>query len=488
MEVRLLAGVWAVAVSTLISPGVRAEPVNEQAGTSPTALPGVGRVSSAGTFRLGLGLALSSGYGFTEKVLGDADGTHHRALGALAVSFRPVDSLALAIKLDGRFDSHSKDPQTMESDDGWVGDPRVLVRWARDVSESLQLGAQATAWLPGSDAPSVVGKAISGDVLLLTSVRPQGGNQAVHLNAGFRLDNSAKAVEMPDSLSPSDRLALGLSDSNAVLFGAGWEMVTPKVTVLAEASWDLLVGGDAPGPLESPLRVGAGLRVPLTRTLALQAMAEASASSRPEVADGEPLVPIEPRFGMVATLTYRPGDPALAIIAHRDEPPPPPPPPKPGRLSGAVKTGDEAPVAGAVVKIGDLEVVSAADGSFTVEELPGGLANVSVTAEGYKDASTSALVKPGETTRTSVLLERILPAGQVRGLVQSFGGQPLQATITIEPGGQRIESSTSGEFEIDLAPGSYTVTISAPGHVNQQRKVTVEQNGVTILNVDLRKQ
>jgi hypothetical protein len=473
----------------------RADVDNEGIGTSPTALPGLTRVAAAGTFRPGLALALSSGYGYTESVLVSND-SHHRAMGTLALSYRPVEGFAAALKLDGRFDSHSGDESTADgsTDDGWVGDPRILVRFGRDLSPAFRLGAQATVWLPGSEAPSIVGDAISGDLLAMASVQPGGGASTLHLNAGFRLDNSAKSVDMPAKLSRSDRLALGLSSSNAVLVGAGWEMKMDRLAVLAEASWDVLIGEDAPGALESPIRLGAGIRYALGPTLALQVAAEVSPSARPDLEMVEPgvLIPIEPRFEMLLGLTYRPAEriaAPIAVVSPKivETRPPPPAGDKPGKVTGTVKTADGAPVSGARVKVGDQELASAADGSFSLAGLGAGSLPVAVTAEGYKDAASSAVVRAGQTTHVDVVVERNLPAGQVRGVVQSFGGQALVATIKIQPGGQTVQSSAGGEFEIDLAPGAYTVTISAPGHVDQQRKVKVELNGVTILNVDLRK-
>jgi hypothetical protein len=46
--------------------------------------------------------------------------------------------------------------------------------------------------------------------------------------------------------------------------------------------------------------------------------------------------------------------------------------------------------------------------------------------------------------------------------------------------------AAGGRFEIDVAPGAYDVTITAPGFAAQTRRVQVEQNGVTLLDVDLR--
>jgi hypothetical protein len=50
------------------------------------------------------------------------------------------------------------------------------------------------------------------------------------------------------------------------------------------------------------------------------------------------------------------------------------------------------------------------------------------------------------------------------------------------------ESGDDGRFEIELAPGRYRVTISASGYRAQSRNVRVDQNGVAILNVDMREQ
>ena len=45
----------------------------------------------------------------------------------------------------------------------------------------------------------------------------------------------------------------------------------------------------------------------------------------------------------------------------------------------------------------------------------------------------------------------------------------------------------SGRFELDVTPGVHEVRISARGYMTQVRRVRVEENGVTVLNIDLRK-
>jgi hypothetical protein len=81
--------------------------------------------------------------------------------------------------------------------------------------------------------------------------------------------------------------------------------------------------------------------------------------------------------------------------------------------------------------------------------------------------------------------EPALPPGQIRGRVRSLRGPALRAEIEIAPLGLQTQSEADGSFAIDVAPGDYEVTVRAKGHVAQTRTATVEQNGVTILVIDL---
>ncbi|HKP57944.1 MAG TPA: carboxypeptidase-like regulatory domain-containing protein [Polyangiales bacterium] len=80
------------------------------------------------------------------------------------------------------------------------------------------------------------------------------------------------------------------------------------------------------------------------------------------------------------------------------------------------------------------------------------------------------------------------PAGQIRGNVRAFSGQPLAATVSLDPGSIEVTADERGEFRLDVAPGSYTVQLRARGYRTQTRTITVDDNGVTVLNVELRKQ
>jgi uncharacterized membrane protein len=78
-------------------------------------------------------------------------------------------------------------------------------------------------------------------------------------------------------------------------------------------------------------------------------------------------------------------------------------------------------------------------------------------------------------------------AGIIRGQIRSFDGTALAATATVSPGGRKITTDAEGKFELSLPPGQYTVRVRAFGFKSQNRRVSVSADGVTLLNVELRR-
>ena len=78
------------------------------------------------------------------------------------------------------------------------------------------------------------------------------------------------------------------------------------------------------------------------------------------------------------------------------------------------------------------------------------------------------------------------PRGQLRGIVRSFRGGTVDADVNID-GGDKDLHAEQGRFELDVTPGVHEVRISARGYTTQVRRVRVEENGVTLLNIDLKK-
>jgi hypothetical protein len=282
-------------------------PRRYEIGDTPDALPGLVRVPVAASFeRIGFGAAASAGYGYTEAILGEGD-VHQRLSASLAASLRANEWLAVALRLDGRYDWH-RNVSTGDSS-GWVGEPHLAFRAVPILQGDVRVGAQAGVGFPGEHAPSIDFAATSPELSLFATYAPESKPVALSALVGFRLDRSLHTVEDANRLSRSQRVSIGASDTNAMLFGLGAAArVTKTWDAVGEWTLDLRVPSKGTTALESPMRLDAGARfTPAdSGTLAFQFLFEASPSGRPTVSPGEPLVVIEPRLGVVVGINLLP--------------------------------------------------------------------------------------------------------------------------------------------------------------------------------------
>ena len=468
------------------------ERASKPPGETAWALPGIVRIGVPGLGPRRVAFAGAAGYGYTESQ-GNGDGAHHRAFGSVGASVVPLPALELALKFDGRYDIHPDDGQG--SHGAGVGDPRLLARYGGALGDgSVTLGVEAIAWVPGQDAPSLSFDATTLDARALAAFTPKKGPVVAGL-AGFRWDNSAAAAPDKTRMRPGDRLALGLSDSNAFLAGVGVSVPAGNTEILGEATADFLIGSDAPELLASPIRLTAGARHALSSAFALEGLFEVSPSKRPSLDPAAPLVPVEPRFAVTLGLRYR-----LPFDAPRDESKEPSPSttnePKPVAVPVAAKEGpfvvavvgpDGAAVEGATVEIVAGEKrwpAEPAEKAYRAATVPFGDVTVVVKAEGFVPVEQPARHE-GSAARTEIKLEAAVAEGQLRGLIRSFSGKGLGATIRVDPLGKEVKADPQGNFAVDLPPGDYEVTVTQQGFKPQHRKIHVDQNGVTVLNAEL---
>jgi hypothetical protein len=278
-----------------------------------------------------------------------------------------------------------------------------------------------------------------------------------------------------------------------VLVGAGAALPVGRGTLVAEWSWDLLVGDASPGALASPQRLGVGARYPIGGGLVLSGGVELALSQRPEPMPDQ-LVPVEPRVSVLFSVSTdlggprrAPGGGSVVVVVVPDETPPPPdkpPPPTTRVLRGRLVDPPGAPIGGAAVRAGEAETTTDENGEFELT-VPSGEVTLTVEPPPPWQASTTVIAAGSEpTVLGDVPIERATPPGQVRGVVRDLKGRPVAATVRVAD--KTVQVGADGQFVVDVAPGEHDVTIEAAGYRTQTRHVVVEQEGVTVLNIDLR--
>ncbi len=140
-----------------------------------------------------------------------------------------------------------------------------------------------------------------------------------------------------------------------------------------------------------------------------------------------------------------------------------------GRLSGAVRSAEGAPVADAAVTLTDSrgEVVATAhadaDGEYRFRDLVSGRYTLAVSARAYRPAALAVEVGASGESRQDVAMTG---SGTLRGTVRTLGGQPVaEARVTLlDSVGTVVAAVTTGAdgtFRFtDLEPGEYTVMAS----------------------------
>lgn len=493
---RALAFVVAVALALVATVGPAAADDGLHAtGHVPSAAPGPA-----------LALALDAGYGYSGGVLATRD-AHHRVGGSLTAAWRvrSLPWLELGLDLHGRYDKHTGD----EPDDGLAGDPRLWLRVSRSIARDTWLGARLGVWLPGGAAPSIQLDATTVDATGLVTWAPAATRVSALI--GFRLDRSRNAID-PTTLSRPDRVGLGWSDENQLLLGLEVARQLGRWQPRAELSGELRVGGASSfsagedamvGALASPLRVEAGVRRALTSAMTVEAAVDLGLSQRPptDALGGHALVAIEPRLAATVGLVWHQPAPArpLPIVVVTPalpppviEPPPPPRPPATGALRGRVVDEQGAPLPGATVRVGDRTTITGDDGTFVLDGLLVGDVEATIERPGHEPLQRTFTVVASiegadPPAPIDVVLARVHPPSQIRGVIRGFDGQGLAATVRVEPLGVEVVAGADGQFTVDVPPGAYRLVVTLAGFTSQARKVTVEVEGVAMPNIELRK-
>ncbi|MBN2343334.1 MAG: carboxypeptidase regulatory-like domain-containing protein [Deltaproteobacteria bacterium] len=439
-------------------------------------------------------------YGIMETV-GPEEGRHHELGGRIAVGAVILPWFAAALNFDGKYMNH---PRDSEGDDySVIGNPSLAFRMGGRIQKAALLGGELGVWFPGSNAPSIQWDATTLTAKLLATLIPW---TPFHIGAqiGFRLDNSANGAPEVSTLRPGDRIALDASDFHSLISGIAASYSISALTLILEINSQFFLG-KGPTFKNSPMIVTFGARYQATPGLSFDVYTDTALNQRPGVLPDDPLVPTPSRFTVLAGIRYAWNFGQKAISAPPLESIPEPEKketvpeeraaegaPMVGTVSGQILDEEQLPIADAEVKVvvDDTEKIGRTDGdgNYSVSDVPVGTAEITISAEYFEPRTFTVNVANGETTATpATSLVETKVGSQVRGLVRDVDGTPLDASILVLPDKAKTKTDSEGFFELDVEPGDYTIQISATGYIRQKHEVTVGDNSVVILNVDMSK-
>lgn len=431
-----------------------------------------------------LTLAARGGYGFIAEAEGE-EGSHQRISGGLTLAVRPISLLSIAAGMRGRLDFHPDD--AMGSDSSGFGQPWLAARVGGMLGK-LSLGLEVRWDLYGAEAPSIdIG---ASRLAFRGLVGYRAGDLQLAFNVGYRIDGSDSVLRGQPTYRRGDAVSLSANGANAVLLGLAASYSFGTASAFLEATFEPFVGSDELGIGDSPIRIAAGARFAVTDALGIQVGLETALQSR-EPVNFNAMREVEPVIRIFAGLSYSIGLGPEEVAPEdmdgdaQDDADLEVPEDSTPHLRGVI-AGPDGAIAGAEVNIldadGNIIATTTTDenGAYDVEVPEGaeGL-RVSVLQDGYAPLQADA------AQSASLTLTALPPTGALRGLVRDFRGRALQATIQV--GEQEVQADGDGVFELELEAGTHPVSIRADGFATQDRSIEVEEGGVTVINIDMRR-
>ncbi len=157
----------------------------------------------------------------------------------------------------------------------------------------------------------------------------------------------------------------------------------------------------------------------------------------------------------------------------------------PGSVDGVVTDATTAnPIAGATVTYPGGSTTTDANGAYSVTGLPAGAQPFSAAATGYDSlAKTGTVIAGGQATLDFALdPAATYITGDVRDASTT---QPIPAATVSLTGGGDYVADQFGRYRIDVPPGTYTVTASAPGYFPVSHAVDVTAGAYASMDFSL---
>jgi hypothetical protein len=167
----------------------------------------------------------------------------------------------------------------------------------------------------------------------------------------------------------------------------------------------------------------------------------------------------------------------------------------PARIRGVVRAAPEGPGDPPGSPLPDVRVAAAglpqirtdAQGAFVIEAAPAGPLALALAADGFLPSDEILIVPERGEAAVELLLRRNPAPALLTGLVRSDAGAPVAAVLKLRGGAEEVvvRADVRGRFRAELLPGTYTLSVEAPGFASQQKRLVVAPGEQSIHNVDL---
>jgi uncharacterized membrane protein len=158
-----------------------------------------------------------------------------------------------------------------------------------------------------------------------------------------------------------------------------------------------------------------------------------------------------------------------------------------GTIAGIIKDASGNPIEGATVTCGTYTNTTNASGSYRLSNVLAGNYAVTASKNGYQTSSqTSITVVAGQTTILNFTLTSLPTTGYITGTVTDDAGNPIEGA-QVTAGSSSVSTNSTGGYSIELAAGTYNVTVSANGYESSsETDVAVVAGATTTVGFMLR--
>jgi hypothetical protein len=159
-------------------------------------------------------------------------------------------------------------------------------------------------------------------------------------------------------------------------------------------------------------------------------------------------------------------------------------PVNPGNVTGRVVDSNSAALSGASVNASGLNTITAADGSYALNNLPAGQTTIRASLTGFQSGSTTVTVVAATTTAAPPIT-LVSGSGSITGTVRNASGAAI-AGASVGYGGGTATTDANGNYTLTGVPvGTVQLVASASGFQSVTQSVTVSGGATSTANFTL---